>query len=133
MPRLWWCLLLSVPVRAPAQSLIGSPWMDHHWIHAATKPVVSLGAYAGLRLFNVPKPVATVLAILGPSALSNVVWEVKIPGHWRDPLTLKDDLADSWAASLSLIVLRMRGWRRIVAAIVWSAVEFGGLNKWARP
>ncbi len=117
------------------QSIIFPTLLDRHVIHAITKPVVSLGVYAGLRGLGVPKTLATVSAIVGPGLASNIYWETKAPGHWRDPLTFKDDLADSFAASLSLILLRMRGWKRVLATALWAAVEIWPvrLNKWARP
>ncbi len=126
---------LLLPPRLAAQSLIFPSVLDHHWAHAATKPAVSLGVYAGLRVLGVQKTLATVSAIVGPVVASNIYWETKAPGHWRDPLTFKDDLADTWAASLSMILLRLRGWQRIVATALWAAVEIWPvkLHRWARP
>lgn len=126
--------LLILAHSAPAQSIIFPTFFDRHYVHLATKPVVSLGAYAVLRLVKLPKTPSTVLAILGPSLVSDIVWEFKDPGHFTDGVTVKDTFADSWAASLSMILLRLHGWKRIAAVLIWATVEFPfGLNRDARP
>ena len=127
-------LLLAAPLSA--QSLFAPSVMDNHYVHLASKPVVSGGVYGVARLVKLSPNAATVVALAGPEAVSWVRTSINYPGHlpWQEAAGWHDAVADTFAASLSILLIRLHGWKRVVAVALWSIVEFPlGLNRLARP
>jgi hypothetical protein len=127
---------LLAPMGVSAQSLIFPAVLDQHYPHLATKPVISGAIYGAVRLAHLSPTVATVAALAGPEVFSQVRTRIVYGnGHllWQEKAAWHDMVADTWAASLSILVLRLHGWKRVAAVAVWGTVEFAGAQKWSRP
>ncbi len=107
--------------------------MDDHWVHLATKPVVTGMVYAGARLVKLSPNVATGVSVVAPMVVATVRLETLYPGAWNQPDSWRDRLADGWASLIAPILIRTRGWARVVLASCWGIMEFGYLHHFSRP
>lgn len=116
-----------------AQSLIFPRLLDRHWVHAVTKPAVAWPVMEGLKAVGVAKPVAMAGGLLLPELVGELRWERKSPGHWKQVATLKDMLADTWAAAAWSVPWQLHGVKRWLLLAGMSLVYIGGLHRWAKP